>query len=880
MKNKVRPHETAKATGINKIAIVAFVLFGFILSVSQCTTKKQGLSKDDWTTVNKNIHSQRYVDLDMINTSNVHNLKPICEIDLNEPTWFSSGILKIGTTLYFTTRRITFAVDATNCQKIWRYVNEELPFAATSNNRGLAYLHGKNGKPDLLFRGTASGHMIALDPKTGKVVWDVAAADPVRLESFVAAPVAGDGKVYIGIATADLGVCGHVLAFDAYTGKELWRHYNVPVKTVNGEVVCDEYHGGAQWTSLTLDTVKNELYVPVSNPNPDYTDAGRPGPNLQTNSVLVFDTETTNPKGDCIGIYQAVPSDVHDWDLGTAPTLYTIGGKNGNPDRDMLAVAGKDGLVYILERKRINEDSIALIPLHTAVGTDTFNTTSPFPVNKDFPPNDTAVLVAPGSIGGAQFTGTSHDPINSSLYVGMNDFPWFYFSYDGPVAPRKEANHITATDFEALENTTGEAHDTVGFTQPDLSLGKPPIGFVTAIDDESGKVLWQFKAPAQVQAGTVPTKGGIVFAGDTYGNLYALDSKTGKELHRISTGGALNSGLISYEVGGEQYVAAEVGGLSMNPPGIIPGRPIRPEATARLKIFALRDKPVEPTKVASWPRVPVANEKRNLTDAEKGQMLYGTTCQPCHGADGKGAAYPTIQLQYHILTDVENLTTFLDTVPPPMPKLHPGLLNDKDIEYLVAYFKSWPDTILPPQPGYIQPTSGGTEAWQKIYSVMTHPRCINCHTNSNYPRQTDERHPHIYGVTRGALKGEHANRGSAIRRCLDCHGKENNPVTGVPGATDKKTGLANWHLAPLEFGWEYEPNVALDGHDLCELIKKYASDPKNDLVEHIDTDLVEWAFDPGNNVYGQPRSKPPLTHAEFKAAIIEWLESGKPCPLE
>lgn len=94
------------------------------------------LSPDDWITINKDYASQRYVDLDQITPSNVKNLRQICEVELNEPSWFSSGILKIGRTLYFTSRRITYAIDAVTCEKKWRNIIDDEEFASV-NNRGL-----------------------------------------------------------------------------------------------------------------------------------------------------------------------------------------------------------------------------------------------------------------------------------------------------------------------------------------------------------------------------------------------------------------------------------------------------------------------------------------------------------------------------------------------------------------------------------------------------------------------------------------------------------------------------------------------------------------------------------------------------------------------
>ncbi len=854
-------------TNVPRLALPLFLVLLILSLIGGCDWGSQvvgtGLSDDDWITVNKDYFSQRYVDLDQITPSNVKDLRQVCEVELNEPSWFSSGILKIGRTLYFTSRRMTFAIDAVTCEKRWRYVNDEEPFPTNANNRGLAYLPRENGHPDMLFRGTTNGHLLALDPKTGAVIWDnTTAANPLALESIIAAPVAADGKVYVGIATADLGVCGRVMAFDAYTGNELWRFHTVPI-IQNGKTDC-EWQGGAQWTSLSLDPTTHELFVPVSNPYPDYVGIERPGTNLLTNSVIALDTTTTSAEGKLNWYYQAVPHDVHDWDLGTTPVLYrTAGGK------EMLVIAGKDGFVYGVDRKTHEL-------VYKTAGTTQVNVNAPFPVNYDFPPTTDSLRVCPGTLGGAQFTGPSRDPNRHALYVGMNDFCWFYFFYGGASTADRNAGQLVSTiigdpDESAGEND-GETETMTGATQADFSLGTPPVGYITAFDEESGEKLWTFKAPAQVQAGTVATKSGIVFAADTLGNLYALDATSGKELHRIDTRGAINSGLISYAVDGMQYVAAEVGGLSLNPPGIT--HPLRPESTLRVKIFALTDQ--EPlAKVTSWNRVPIL---KDATPEKAGELLYKVICSACHGQGGNGSAYPSLITQYHILTDAMRLKEFFATVPPPMPKLYPGMLSDDDVRLLVAYFKTLPIT---PQPGYTQPTSMGTNAWPAIYSVLTHPRCMNCHTSTDYPRQTNERHPHFYGVVRGTTESNDSthtippNTGSAIARCSSCHGDSNNSFTGAPGAKPPE-GQIGWHLAPLSDGWESAPNIAMDGPTLCEKIKNYAG--SNDLLAHLDTFLVKWAFEPGDNVYGVPRTKPPLTFPEFIEVVQLWQKGGMPCP--
>jgi alcohol dehydrogenase (cytochrome c) len=333
-----------------------------------------GLQADDWFTINKDYSSQRYVDLDQITPNNVGQLKEVCEVDLNEPSWFSSGILKIGRTLYVTTRRMTYAIDGETCELLWKYIIPDIVKRkndGNSNNRGAAYLDGR------LFRGTVDGRMIALDARTGELLWENPDADQDKAESFIAGPVAWDGKVFSGIATADFGARGRVMGFDAKTGKELWRFYTVPDDCGIPPVYNPpNYCGGAFWTSFSLDPATGELFAPASNPYPDFTGDVRPGDNLYTNALLSLNADGGSLEfGAGLNWYfQAVPHDIHDWDLGTAPTLYR------NPDgKNIAAIGGKDGNVYLIDRAT-----------HKPIGLPTPGTTQengdePFPANPKFP---------------------------------------------------------------------------------------------------------------------------------------------------------------------------------------------------------------------------------------------------------------------------------------------------------------------------------------------------------------------------------------------------------------------------------------------------------------------------------------------------------------
>jgi mono/diheme cytochrome c family protein len=156
---------------------------------------------------------------------------------------------------------------------------------------------------------------------------------------------------------------------------------------------------------------------------------------------------------------------------------------------------------------------------------------------------------------------------------------------------------------------------------------------------------------------------------------------------------------------------------------------------------------------------------------------------------------------------------------------------------------------------------GGLAAWEKVYSVLTHPRCINCHTATNYPQQGDDRHRHFANVIRGP-----EGKGVAALNCASCHQQTNADSTGVPGGH-------NWHLAPLSMRWQDLNDRALSSAEVCRVL-----DRRGLLKHHREEPLVLWAWNPGRRPDGTLRTLPPLTHDEFVAATRQWVEAGTPCP--
>ena len=164
----------------------------------------------------------------------------------------------------------------------------------------------------------------------------------------------------------------------------------------------------------------------------------------------------------------------------------------------------------------------------------------------------------------------------------------------------------------------------------------------------------------------------------------------------------------------------------------------------------------------------------------------------------------------------------------------------------------------------------GLAAWQQIYSVLTHPRCINCHTATNFPEQGDDRHRHFANVVRGPKDG-----GVPALQCITCHQESNADSTGVPGAH-------NWHLAPLSMKWQDLNGNILSSAEICRDVtdrsKNHNLNGAGLLKHHTEEPLVLWAFQPGLHIDGTPRTLPPLTHEQFVAATRKWIEAGTPCP--
>jgi mono/diheme cytochrome c family protein len=458
---------------------------------------------------------------------------------------------------------------------------------------------------------------------------------------------------------------------------------------------------------------------------------------------------------------------------------------------------------------------------------------------------DKLTLVCPGVGGGAEYNGAAYSPVTGSLYTGQVDWCSF-FQMPKPEAPSGSSAPPAAHSQSVLNYSYDDA---VWVDYTTQSKGQ-----ITAFDGDTGRIRWLYHTDAPVMAGLVPTKGGLVFGADVHGNLYAFDADSGAILKHIDAGGAINNGLISYAVDGTQYVAAGVGGVTLLARGVA--------GALKVKVLALQGGDVP--KVTGFARLP----SQQAGEAE----LFGRVCGPCHGGNGKGRTFPSLTRMTSV-GDPEVLKRFLTHVPPPMPVLYPGLLTEDEVEQIAGFLKANVLDQTGSTEGFAKASSGGSPDWQTIYAVMTSPRCMNCHSSADFPRQSDDRYPHVYGVMRGE-----DNRGVEMKRCAACHGIRNNPETGAPGRID-------WYQAPISMSTESSPGVPKTGPQMCADLKDPSKKGGRDLAvlaAFIKFDgFITWAWDPGARANGELRTTPPIdTHDAFVQVINRWIEAGAPCPSE
>jgi alcohol dehydrogenase (cytochrome c) len=489
------------------------------------------LRSGDWPTYSGSFASHRYSPLTAITPTNVARLRPIWMYQPSGTGPLEGTPIVANGVMYVTSGPATVAaVSLKSGRALWQWTRpipaSVLALGFPRVNRGVALLD------QTIYVGTLDGYLVALDARSGTERWTVQVADNATGHAITAAPLVVEGKVVVGISGGEAGIRGFLDAYDAATGKRIWRFWTVPAE---GEAGSDTWAGdswkrggGATWLTGSYDPDLRLLYWGTGNPAPDWNGESRRGDNLYTCSMVALDIDT----GALRWHFQFTPHDTHDWDANQIPVL--INRDLDGRARTLVATANRNGFYYVLDRRTGELLRATQYAKQTwAKGIDPKGRPILFP---GLEPSEKGTLVYPSLQGATNWASPSFSPDTGLFYVPVREMGSIYFKSD--------------VEYRPGTYYTGGA---------EKALDEEAWGSVRALDVDSGKTVWDFKLPSPLWGGVLSTAGGLVFGGSNEGNFFALDARTGQALWQFQTGGALRANPISFAVDGRQHVAVAAG---------------------------------------------------------------------------------------------------------------------------------------------------------------------------------------------------------------------------------------------------------------------------------------------------------------------------------
>src|ERR1700733_5232412 len=464
----------------------------------------------NWMLYRRTYDGQGYSPLDQINTSNVKGLTP---------AW-------------------TFSTGVNEGHEAPPIVNNGVMFIQTPTSRGVGLWQDK------LYLATADDHIVALDAKTGNVVWDKKVQDYTKGQYMTLMPMVVDGKVVVGGSGGEFGVRGYVVAFDANDGKELWRTFTIPGEGEPGHDTWsgdDWKSGGAPaWMTGTYDKDTKTIYWGTGNAAP-WPGANHPGDNLYSSSVLALDPESGKIKA----FHQYHQNDSWDWDEVDAPMLGAVK-RDGHRFKGLIH-PGRDAIFWVLERK---PDSINYVAGWPFVKTNVWKgieaeTGRPIVDVEHKPTLGKRVEFCPSLWGGKDWPSASYSQKTGLVYVPAND------------------NFCGGFTGEKVPLVPGQLW--LGTKPEDIGLSVVPgadhYGELQAWDPATGKKAWSHNfAKSQLFGSVTATAGDLVFAGGTNDRMFrAFDAKTGEVLWEQKTNSGIMGMPMAYEVDGTEYIAVPPG---------------------------------------------------------------------------------------------------------------------------------------------------------------------------------------------------------------------------------------------------------------------------------------------------------------------------------
>ena len=487
----------------------------------------------NWLSYNGDYTGRRFSSLEQITPKNVEQLRAQWVFHVSNSNSMEVTPVVFDGLMFVTSANDAFALDAQTGRLIWHYsrpITEGLiDDASQHHNRGVGILGSH------LYMETDNAHLLCLDARSGHLLWDVPYAEGNKNYGATSAPLVVKDKVLVGTSGGDDGVRGFIAAFDAETGKGVWRFWTIPGP---GEFGSESWPGelykrggGTTWMPGTYDPELNTIYWCTSNPAPDFDGGPRPGDDLYTASVLALDPDTGKLKW----YFQFTPHDLYDYDATETPVLVDTN-YLGQP-RKLLVQANRNGFFYVLDRA--SGKFLSAFPfvekLNWAKGIDAQGR----PIRTGVQPTAEGTRICPGFIGATNWYSPSYNPSTRLFY--------FLASENCDVFLLKPEEFSEGKTYYS----TGARHSPGDHVQKSL----------LAFSLESDKPVWRYSQTGlgHSSGGVMTTASGLLFFGDDAQSFEAVDAQTGKPLWHFNTGQNMHASPMSYAVKAKQYVAIAAG---------------------------------------------------------------------------------------------------------------------------------------------------------------------------------------------------------------------------------------------------------------------------------------------------------------------------------
>ncbi len=643
----------------------------------------------EWLNYGRGYSEQRFSPLKQVNADNASKLGLAWHLDLDNRRGLQSTPLFHDGVLYATLSwSRVIAVDARSGKMLWSYDPEVAKVKGEQaccgvNNRGVALWKGK------VYFGTLDGRLIALNAADGSPVWSVQTTDNSKPYTITGAPRVIKDKVIIGNGGAEFGVRGYFSAYDAETGKQLWRFYTVPgdpskpfenpeleaaAKTWNGDKFWEYGGGGTTWDAIAYDPDLDLMYIGTGNGSPWNREIRSPGggDNLYVSSILAVKPDT----GRLAWHYQVTPGDT--WDFTATQHLILAELPINGETRKVIMQAPKNGFFYVIDRA--TGELLSAAPYGKVTWASGVDLKTGRPIEADGARYlEQPSIQWPGPLGAHNWQPMSYSRDTGLVYIPYQELPGIYRN-EGKAFVFRERGFNTAAGLEDIVELPAE-------------MGS---GALIAWNPATQKEAWRVPRPVYWNGGTLATAGNLVFQGTATGSFEAYSADTGDKKWTFDVQTGVIAAPMTFEMDGEQYVALMAGWGGAG--ALLGGGAAAAAHTrniSRLLVFKLDGKGTLPPPPAQ-PTPPVTvDPKADADTLALGQKHYQSHCAVCHGVGAIGSgALPDLRYQSPGLTEAF-VAIVRDgvLVPLGMPK-YGDLFGDKDIAAIKAYIDHRAATTL------------------------------------------------------------------------------------------------------------------------------------------------------------------------------------------